>query len=248
MLTDAHVHLHDCFIESGSEPDMAGFGLACVNSRTEEEFLWNERLGERYPGRLYHSFGIHPQAPGLEALEFLNGLAREGRIAAVGEIGFDAWKEYRDRLGEQKAAWDAQLEIALSFGLPLVIHCRKALNMVFADSRRLKRLPAVVFHGWPGSPAEAKALLSRGINAWFSAGKGLLRGDVSLAASVAELGPGRILAETDAPWMTLRSESYSLPSDIRSVQERIAGLWSMPTDEAEGAIAKNFFTVFGNAR
>lgn len=249
MYTDAHVHLYDIFLKTGREPDFGTCGAVCASSHGKEEFLWQERLRSLYPDRVFLSFGIHPQEPDADGLPFLETLAREGRLAAIGEAGFDAWNEtYRAALVSQGIVWEAQLELARAYGLPLVVHCRKALNLIFSDSARLARLAAVVFHGWPGSAVEARSMLGRGVNAFFSAGKGLLRGDKSLAATVVAVGPDRVLAETDAPWMTLRGEDYSMPADIVPVHGRIAELWSVSGESAAASIAGNFFKVYGTAR
>lgn len=246
MLTDAHVHLYDCFLRTGKFPDLGGIGAVCASAHGEGEFSWQESLARQSPCRVLLSFGVHPQEPLPEGLAVLDSLAAAGRIHAVGEAGFDAWNDsFRSTLKAQGYAWNAQLETALRYGLPLVVHCRKALDFIFADSRRLARLPSVVFHGWPGSPLEAESFLKRGVNAWFSAGKGLLRGDKSLSRTVTALGPSRVVAETDAPWMTLRGEAYSLPSDIRLVHAELASLWGLPAEEAEAAAGANFFRAYG---
>ncbi len=251
MLTDAHAHPFDLFTASGTEPALGLVASLCANAHEPNEFAWNERFAERSrdTGRVVLSFGVHPQNPDPDTVPFLESLARQGRIGAVGEAGYDLFTEaYRSDLERQRLAWAAQLRIAREWGLPLVVHCRKALDLVFADSRLLSALNSVIFHGWPGSPVEAKSFLKRGVNAWFSAGKGLLRGDRSLIATVESLPRERILAETDAPWMTLRGERYTVLSDIGAVHERIAALWRTDPEETEGIIGENFDRAYGIRR
>ncbi len=246
MYTDAHAHPYDVFIATGKEPDLSLTGALCANSHCMEEFLWQEEFASRSGRRVLLSFGVHPQDPDPAGLETLDALAREGRIDAVGEAGFDLFDAgFKSTEALQREVWAAQLEIAKARGLPLVVHCRKAMHFLFADSRALSRLRSVIFHGWPGSPAEARAFLGRGINAWFSAGKGLLRGDRSLIATVAEIGPDRVLAETDAPWMTLRGEPYSVPTDIVPVHASLAELLGLSPAVAAGRIGENFRKAFG---
>ncbi len=225
MYADAHIHLFDLATLAGEEPVIAPGSLVCASSWRREEFEWHERYSLARPGSVFLSFGVHPQEPDEDELGYLTELVDGGRLSAVGECGFDRFTaEYRSQERRQRAVWDVQVDLARRAGLPLVVHCRKAMDLVFADAKRLSALSAVVFHGWPGSPTEAASLLARGVNAYFSAGKGLLRGDRSLAATVVSAPAERLLAETDAPWMTLRGEARSEPADIAAVTERIAAL------------------------
>ncbi len=247
MYTDAHLHLYDLAEALKARPALDADSVVCSSSWRPEEFEWTEALARDYPGQIIPSFGIHPQEPSEERIGYLEGLISDKRLGAVGECGFDLFNEgFKATLDLQKRVWDIQLDLASGAGLPLVVHCRKALHLVFADSRRLKRLPAVVFHGWPGSPGEAESFLGRGINAWFSVGKGLLRGDKSLAETARRMPIDRLLTETDSPWMTLRGESRSVPGDIRLVLESVAALRGMDAGEFAGRIEENFRTVFSS--
>ena len=246
MYSDAHIHLFDIFNASGDMPSPLPGSVLCASSHSQAEFAWQESLARVWPDQIRLSFGIHPQEPSLECLPFLEQLAAERRISAVGECGFDRFEaRYRKTIDAQRAAWDAQLEVARDSGLPLVVHCRKALDLAFADTKRLKGLKAVVFHGWPGSAGEAASFLDRGVNAYFSCGKGLLRGDRSLKATIASLPIERVLTETDAPWMTLRGEAISIPADIRAVTAEAAALRGMDRAAFAEAVFANFIAVFG---
>lgn len=247
MYSDSHVHLYDIFSASSFAPTLVPGSVLCASAHGEAEFVWQESFARMWPDQVKLSFGIHPQEPSVAHASQLISLVEEGRVHAVGECGFDLYTPaYRARLEDQKSCWDMQLDIAERSGLPLVVHCRKALDLVFKDTRRLKRLKAVVFHGWPGSAREAESFLERGVNAFFSCGKGLLRGDRSLQATVRALPADRLLTETDAPWMTLKGESISIPADIRAVTAAAAELKEMERDAFGLAVYKNFIAVFGS--
>ena len=124
----------------------------------------------------------------------------------------------------QQTVWDMQLRWAQEFQLPVVIHCRKALPLIFDSVPRLKKLPAVIFHGWGGSPQEASSFLKKGVNAYFSIGKAVLRGQKSVCAMAASFDGTRLLTETDAPYMRLKAEPYSHPRDIIAVTAQCASL------------------------
>ena len=171
------------------------------------------------------SFGIHPQNPVTDEAEFLYRLLETRQIHAIGECGFDLFNdEYKRLLPMQQTVWDMQLQWAQEFQLPVVIHCRKALPLIFDSVPRLKKLPAVIFHGWGGSPQEASAFLKKGVNAYFSIGKAVLRGQKSVCAMAASFDGTRLLTETDAPYMRLKAEPYSHPRDIIAVTAQCANL------------------------
>ena len=175
------------------------------------------------------SFGIHPQNPVMDEAEFLYGLLENKQIQAIGECGFDLFDaSFKELRPQQLKVWQMQVQWAAQFQLPLVIHCRKALPLLFAEIPRLKKVPAVIFHGWGGSPQEATSFLKKGVNAYFSLGKAVLRGQKSVCAMAATFDIRRLLTETDAPYMRLKAESFSHPCDIIAVTTLCTALRSAP--------------------
>ena len=246
MYCDAHIHLFDYFNKTDTQSIPDSDLSFCASAHDPEEFRVQELYAQRYPEQAVLSFGIHPQKPASSCRIFLESLIEQKRIAAIGECGFDLFNnDFKATLSEQKTVWDFQVEMAKSSGLTLVIHCRKALDLIFADSRRLSKVSSVVFHGWSGSLREAQSLLDRGINAYFCAGKSLVWGDRSLVQTVAGLPVSRLLTETDAPYMQSRGESWSSPQDIRGVAAVCAGLSKMELTDFLCAVRGNFKAVYG---
>ena len=139
--------------------------------------------------------------------------------------GFDLYTDaFKETLPAQQVAWHEQIKLAKSFSLPVVLHLRKAMHLVFEQTSVLKKLPAVVFHGWPGSPAEASSLLKKGVNAYFSLGKALLRLQKTALQTAAIIPLERLLTETDAPYMSSKGEAFSHASDIIAVTQKLAQL------------------------
>jgi len=247
MYTDSHVHLYDAYRRTGELPSLSGDMLVCASAHDKDEFLWQEAFARSNPGRVLLSFGIHPQKPEQAELPFLEELVRSRRIRAIGECGFDLFDDtFRKTAKKQAEVWETQLEFALQADLPLIVHARKAMHLVFAATGRLKKARAVVFHGWPGSAAEAESFLKRGVNAWFSAGKGLLRGDRSLVETVKNLPATRLLSETDAPYMQCKGELFSVPGDIRTVVAAFARIRECGEAELAGILSRSFREVFGD--
>lgn len=255
MYTDAHIHFVDL---AGRDPDFparyaAGPYLACVASHAEEEFEATERL--RSQGlRFVSSFGIHPQWPVWLHADFLSRLAEEGRLVAIGEAGFDFFgdRPERTRSAEnekvQRAVFEYQLSLAERYGLPLLMHVRKASDLVFEYSRRLSRLPSVILHSYSGTVGEAEALLGKGVNAYFSFGSALMNGHKRAQAAAVALPSQRLLSETDAPWQPPRGSDFCRFEAIGDIVAALASLRGFDAAGLSAMLEANFYAAYPKAR
>ncbi len=229
---DSHVHLCEFDVDSLISKSSPGervdsFSLenyrCCSSCLSKDEFLSTQKIAASLKKNdILISFGIHPQNVNYcdEELSFLEKIARNRKINAVGEIGFDFFtQEFKETAPKQKKIFDAQLEIALENKLPVVLHVRKAMDVVFSYSSLLKKLPSVVFHSFPGTYEDASSILRKGINAYFSFGTPLLRGKKSNICCVKNLPDEVLLFETDAPFQTLKGKTRTEISDIAIVYE-----------------------------
>jgi TatD DNase family protein len=101
---------------------------------------------------------------------------------------------------------------------------RRAMHKIFPFAREFKKLPAVVFHSWPGTKAEGQAFIKRGINAFFSFGTTVLKNHKLAMNCAAEFPADRILFETDAPYQPLRGKAFSSWHDLQQICSYIAAL------------------------
>lgn len=228
---DAHNHLcHDSY------PDIPGGAYGCISSFGSED-EWNS-FAYHDRSAVLRSFGIHPQSfanAGAvpddfeRGFAFMEKLASEGKLYAVGEIGLDFFEErFRAVSSLQEEFWLRQVDFAGKMSLPVVVHCRKAMEKIHSDARILSSLPAVVFHSFPGNSADARCLLRRGVNAFFSFGKHqVLNGKKATFEMLSRAGEfrGRIFLETDCPYQTLRGERSTSSSEIVRVYEAASRLF-----------------------
>lgn len=252
MYCDSHLHLIDL---AGKDP--AGWNLlpepewrGAVVSHDPEEYSQTQELRLQLPPTL-NGFGIHPQAPRTDTMEFLSGLAARNEIDLIGESGFDFFGDIPSRIRngdtirEQRVLFEFQIALSEKHGLPLLVHTRKSMDLILGYGRQLRRLPAVIFHSWPGRSQDAKALLRQGINAYFSFGTTLLRAAPNAMETCKSMEKKRILSETDAPWQPPRGEAWTKAGMIVSIVGAIARLNEIPTEEARLFLSENFFTAFG---
>ncbi len=263
MLTDAHLHLADLAGRDPSFPEAAPAPwLGCAASHDESEFAASEALAARLAAgsgptasgaarRAILSFGIHPQQAVWKDADFLASLAASGRIAAIGEAGFDFFGDRPDRVrneaneGAQRAVFEYQLDLAVSRGLPMVLHLRKAMDLAFAYAERLRRLPAAVFHSYMGTAREAESLLARGIEAYFSFGAPILNGHKRAIEACAAVPAERLLSETDAPWQPPRGEEYCRLEHIGRVVDGMAAIRGAAPEALEERLEGNFRRAYG---
>jgi TatD DNase family protein len=263
MFADAHIHLADLLeldpdfperLAAASNRPRNGWSC-CAASHDEDEWAATEALRPRLPP-FVSSFGIHPQWAVWKHADFLASLAAEGRIAAIGEAGFDFYGDRPERVRNaeneraQRSVFEFQLELAKRSGLPLLIHLRKATDMAFAYAPGLKLAPAVIFHSFPGSGEEGRSLLARGVNAFFSFGAPVINGNKRAAAACASLPEDRLLSETDAPWQPPRSArdreaGHCRPEDLDLIVEGMAALRGSERERLELALARNFAAAYG---
>ncbi|MDR0386689.1 MAG: TatD family hydrolase [Treponema sp.] len=267
MASDAHAHPGDLLDRfPGAEEERRRLRVPCAASAWNlRDFGRHEELArkarEEGAAPLALCFAVHPQLPAAlsgpegsaacpEDLRLhaaaLEKLAAEGRIRAVGETGFDLFnRTYRDTEALQEELFRAHLEAAERYGLPMVLHIRRAMHKVFAHAKALKKLPAVVFHSYSGTFAEGEALLKRGLNAWFSFGAAILLNHKTAMEACARLPPDRLLLETDAPYQPLRGVPFSRWADLPAIFAGAAGLRGEAEEELEAAVDGNWTQVFG---
>ncbi len=178
-------------------------------------------------------FGVHPQLPRNRELtlqterlcRFLQELAERKRLDAIGETGFDHFDaSYSLTSGVQKELFLLHLHTAMECQLPIVLHIRKAMDMVFCYAKELSSLPSVIFHSYSGTFREAGGLLKRKINAYFSFGTPIALNHKRAMEAAALLPCDRLLTETDAPYQPLRNRDFSSWKDIETVIQNMADL------------------------
>ena len=255
MLIDSHCHPGDAvrFFPQIEEDRRRLKVITLASACNQEEFAYNEKLTKRAAAEnaspILPCFAIHPQLLSLDLsclslLPYLDRLAFENRLAAIGECGFDLYNSvFRKTETQQDELFAAHLETALKYGLPVVLHVRRAIHKIFSYTKTLKSCKAVVFHSWAGTYDEGKSLLRRGINAYFSFGNTLFNGHKKAMQSCAGLPAERLLTETDAPYQPQRGRDFSYWTDIPDIIKTIAVMRNTNPQEIESQIESNFFKI-----
>ena len=171
----------------------------------------------------------------------IENMIKYDKVFAIGECGFDLFTpEFNSTLDKQKEVWNYQLELAIKYDKPIIVHCRKGMCHIFESIEKLKKIKAVIFHSFSGSVTEANSLRKKGVNAFFSFGKPILNGNKNAMDCVKNLPLEWLLLETDSPYQTLKGEVFTSPTDILKVYEQVFNLRKENSEIIASKIYENF--------
>jgi len=202
-------------------------------------------LAERFPGKVFPTAGLHPhdastwpeQGPLIEEIA--------GSVVAIGETGLDFYRDLSPR-DVQERSFRAQIELAASHGLPVIVHCRDAFSRVHEILEETGAGPKALLHSWTGGTRWTRRFLDLGVMFSFS-------GTVAFAtAETIRLGaelvpPERAVVETDTPYLAPpphRGEANE-PAWVALVGKALADVWGMPAGEVATVTSANAAAVFG---
>jgi TatD DNase family protein len=150
---------------------------------------------------VFPAFGIHPMhaaAADDHSLSRLESLSTSG--VALGEIGLDP--SYTVAMECQERVFREQLRLAVSLGLPVLVHCRRAFQRTLRILQEEgARHVGGIMHAFSGSPEMAREFIRLGFAISIS---GMVTRDnaLRLPRLVRELPLEELVLETDAPDMT----------------------------------------------
>ena len=131
------------------------------------------------------------------SLAELAHLARAERCVAIGEIGLDYHYDSTPR-DEQRAAFEAQVELAAALGLPVIVHCREAFDDCITVLERAG--PRGVMHCFSGDAETARRCCALGLMISF-AGPVTYRGADALREAARAIPVEHLMVETDSPYL-----------------------------------------------
>ncbi|MDH5473020.1 MAG: TatD family hydrolase [Gammaproteobacteria bacterium] len=176
--------------------------------------------------KLHACYGLHPyyiDQHKLNDLITLNNWIKNESPVGIGECGLDFYLKNLDRK-KQMDFFDAQLEMALEYNLPVVIHCRKATEQVI---QLLKSKPGLrgMIHSYSGSYEQALQLIDLGI--YLSFGGAITYERATRPRDIVSRIPlDYLLIETDAPDQadSQHHKQRNEPSYIKTIIDSIANL------------------------
>lgn len=243
-LIDSHCHLDlqplvldlPKYLRQAAEAGVTGFVVPGVHPDGWQRMA---ELTTQYPAIL-PAFGIHPMHAATADQDSLRRLAELAPAGvAIGEIGLDP--AYQVSLESQETAFRAQIRIALRFGLPILVHCRKLFQRTLKvlQEERAGQIGGIM-HAFSGSPEMAREFIRLGFAISIS-------GTVTWANAIKplrvahELPLMHLVLETDAPDMTPQTYRgrFNRPAWMVETAERLALERGIPLESVIAATAEN---------
>jgi TatD DNase family protein len=234
----------------------AGVSRMIVTGTTVTASAQAVELALSQPDTLRATAGVHPHHASefdRHSLDALARLAADAAVVAIGECGLDYFRNYSPR-DAQRAALEAQLELAVATQLPVFLHQRDAHEDMLAVLNRFRpQLSGGVAHCFTGDIDTMQAYLDLdlyiGITGWICDER---RGD-ALRAAVTELPLERLMLETDAPYLLPRDlkppprDRRNEPRFLPHIARRVAELTGRTFDEIAEASTANAERLFALA-
>ncbi|QFQ13117.1 TatD family deoxyribonuclease [Pseudoprevotella muciniphila] len=207
------------------------------------------RMCRDYPRLCYPMMGLHPTDIPEDPWPLLNRMEQllaGGDYVAVGEVGVDLyWDDSRRDV--QIDVFRHQVEWAVKFQLPLVIHSRNAQDEIVSTLLPYRdELCGGIFHCFGGTKEEAEELLDFP-NFMLGIGGVITFKKSSLPEFLKTTVPlSRIVLETDAPYLAptphrgKRNESSYIPLII----SKLAEIYATDANTIEAVTTHNAKTIF----
>ena len=200
---------------------------------------------------VFASAGIHPHhvrdfdKKQVKELELI--IENNYKVVAVGETGFDYYRNLSPK-EDQRKAFISQIELALRYRLPLIIHDRDAHNDVLdvlKDYLSDRNFKAVV-HCFSGDTEFALKCLENGFFISFT-GVITFPNAKKLAETVKEVPIEKIFLETDCPFLAPQEnrgkENY--PGYVKYIAYKIAEIKEMTISDVANITSGNAEEFFG---
>lgn len=215
--------------------------INCADSiETSKEVL---NIYNKYEGYLLPAVGIHPENIDNSNLKTIENIIKEHKVFAIGEIGLDY--HYNDEnKDEQKEYFIKQLDLALKYDLPVIIHIREAMQECF-DILKTRKNKGII-HCFSGSVEMAREYIKLGYK--LGIGGVLTFKNSKLYEVIEKIDLKDIVLETDGPFLSpepFRGKKNK-PCNVLYVAKRIAEIKNISLEEVINtttATAKQIFDI-----
>lgn len=253
-LIDTHCHLYlkefendlEQVIQRAQNAGVEKFYLPAIDNEVIDDML---NLEACYPNQAFAMMGLHPASVKenyRDELRIVEEYLLKRKFAAVGEIGLDFYWD-TTYTKEQFYAFNTQMEIALSYNLPIVIHTRNAMKETIDAVKPFaaKGLRGI-FHCFGDSNETAKQIINMGF--YLGIGGVLTYKKANLPEALKDIDLKHTVLETDAPYLSpvpyrgKRNES----SYLLNIAQKLAEAKNVSVEEVAEITTANAQKIFGS--
>jgi TatD DNase family protein len=251
-MIDTHCHLYvsellddiDAVISRAEKAGVSRFYLPAIDCASTDSMLL---LEEKFPGKCFAMAGLHPcsvKEDYEKELDHIREMLAHRVFAAIGEAGLDFYWDtsYKD---QQYIALEQQIEMALEYSLPLVLHTRNAMQETIdvVQKYKSKELRGI-FHCFGGTIGEANQIIDAGF--LLGIGGVVTYKKSGLDEVLRDISLDHIVLETDAPYLApvpyrgKKNES----SYLVEVAKKIAAIKEVSIEEVDRLTTQNALRLF----
>jgi TatD DNase family protein len=250
VFIDTHCHL-DAAEFGDSQDDLVQAAVAARVARIvvpaveRANFEVVRELCARFP-QCVPAYGIHPMYVDRatpDDVDALRDYLGRHRPVAVGEIGLDFFVDNHDR-ERQEFYFAEQLKLASEFDLPVLLHIRRAQDVILKHLRRSK-VRSGIAHAFNGSRQQADEFIKLGFKLGFGGTMTYSRA-TRLRQLAATLPLECIVLETDAPDIPpsfLEPGRPNQPQYLPRIAETLAELRGISIEEVARITTENVLST-----
>lgn len=206
-LIDTHTHLYlkefdsdiDQVVNKSKELGINKFIFPSIHSK------YNKRMIDTYnKDRSIFDImaGLHPAYVSNnndKEIDLVVENLKKYDCVAIGEIGIDLYWE-KKFLDQQKFVFEKQIQLALDYDLPIVIHCREAFDHIYRILKKYsKHNLKGVFHCFTGNEEQARKIID--LNFKLGVGGIVTFKNGGLDKFLNKIDLKNIVLETDSPYL-----------------------------------------------
>ena len=209
------------------------------------------QLSSQMPGLVY-TLGIHPiyinqaKESDIDIIEkhIIQSLS-DPRFVGIGEIGLDYFVEGLDP-HQQDFFFNAQLDLAEKYQLPVILHVRRSQDAILKALRR-RKISGGIAHAFNGSMQQAEQFIGLGFKLGFG-GAATYGRALQIRRLLKELPLEAIVTETDSPdippaWLKAEGIVSNEPAFLPRIARELARIRGIGEVEFANAVWRNAMQV-----
>lgn len=251
-MIDSHCHLDLPAFEQDwmavlARAEQSGLKRILIPGTTVQGWQRQLELAEQSELPIDLAFGLHPyfypDKPqiALQALSAILG-KRHPSVVAVGEIGIDGAID--TKISDQQALFEAQLDLAMEYQLPVILHHRRSHHLIFESLKRVGYANGGIVHAFSGSAQVAEAYIAQG----FKLGIG---GTITYPRArktretVSNTDLSALVLETDSPDMPVAGKQgeRNQPENLLIIAQQLADLKKCSFEAVVKQTSENYLSI-----
>ena len=203
--THSHIYLPEFAIDRADmlkRAENEGVELVLMPAIDNQTHSVMIEAGQNFPGKCLAMMGLHPcsvKEGYKKELEIVRTHFERRRFVAVGETGLDFYWD-RTFTNEQYESFQIQIELAIQYDIPIVIHSRNSIDeCIKVIGENQKGNLKGVFHCFSGNIEQANQIIELGF--FLGIGGVITFKNSGLDKVIDNVNLKDMILETDAPYL-----------------------------------------------